>query len=200
MRLSALYVILPLLLLTIRLIKRPKTNYKLWKHSFFTCLTLLIFSVSLLFGRSGIEIDQLLSISTTLVQVCVALYSVSVASYAFLKDKLKDQTLPRFAIKTILGDHWAILIYTGFLTSITIILGMLNIIFTKSNIAFIGFKLTDFLFSSMCMFSAITIISVLFFVYSVTRPEKCHRLKHRLRKKQKNVIILVEKNTQYIKR
>lgn len=110
MRLSALYVILPLLLLTIRLIKRPESNHKLWKLSFFTCLTLLIFSVSLLFGRSGIEIDQLLSISTTLVQVCVALYSVSVASYAFLKDKLKDQTLPRFAIKTILGDHNVIIL------------------------------------------------------------------------------------------
>ena len=198
MKLNALFVILPLLIVTICLIKRPESNHKLWKLSFFTCLTLLIFSVSLLFGKP--DINQLLSISTTLVQVCVALYSVSVASYAFLKDKLKDQTLPRFAIKTILSDHWAILIYTGFLTSITIILGMLNIIFTESNIAFIGFKLTDFLFSSMCMFSAITIVSVLFFVYSVTRPEKCHRLKHRLRKKQKTVIILVEKNTKYIKR
>lgn len=123
-----------------------------------------------MFGKPNIISDQLLSISTTLVQVCVALYSVSVASYSFLKDKLKDQKLPRFAVKTVLGDNCALLTYMGFLTSITIILGILNIIFGESNIAFIGFKLTDFLFSSMCMFSAITIISALFFVYSVTRP------------------------------
>lgn len=171
MKLNALFVILPLLIITICLIKRPESNHKLWKLSFFTCLTLLVFSVSLLFGKPNIISDQLLSISTTLVQVCVALYGVSVASYAFLKDKLKDQTLPRFAVKTVLGDNCALLTYMGFLTSITIILGILNIIFGESNIAFIGFKLTNFLFGSMCMFSIIMMISVLFYVYIVTRPE-----------------------------
>ena len=160
------------------LTKFSKMKIKSWVFLFFSCIILLAFLASLLFGKPDIKNeDQLFYLSSTLAQVCATLYSITIAAYVFLEDKLnrevqQDETLSDI-VKLLKSSYRAILIFNGLLVFITIAFCMWNIVIDKdTDSAFLNFKLVDVVFSNMCIFALTTVTSVLTFVYKVTNPNK----------------------------
>lgn len=147
------------------------------KTCYFILITLLLFTISFLFEKPDITANQLFYFSSTLSQVCATLYSVTIAGYVLLEDKLneeikKDDTLTDI-IDSLKLEYREILIYTGFLTFLCISFGVSNILIaenTNKNITNPFFS--DLIFYNCLFFSLATIISVLFFVSKVTDPKK----------------------------
>ena len=151
---------------------------KPWVFLFFSCIILLAFLASLFFGKPNMkDDDQLLYLSSTLAQVCATLYSITIATYIFLEDKLnrevqQDETLSDI-VKLLKSSYRAILIFNGLLVFITIAFCVWNIVIDKdTDSAFLNFKLVDVVFSNMCVFALTTVAAVLTFVYKVTNPNK----------------------------
>lgn len=192
-----------------------KTKRKPWMIIFLVLLTLTIFSTSLslspLIDMLNIETQSALSLSSTLTQVCVTLYGIAIAVYVFLEDKLKgckeiskninDNNIFN-AIKNLLRDHKAILIYISILTGIIIALGGCSIVVARPvyKITPIFSEAGNIFLSSMCVFSIITTISVLYFVFSVIKLKIDTSQNNNHAKSKKTVIILVKKNTKHINR
>ncbi|MBR6507794.1 MAG: hypothetical protein IKT37_09375 [Clostridia bacterium] len=144
---------------------------------YFITITLLIFTVSFLFRRPEITPNQLFYFSSTLAQVCATLYSVTIAGYVLLEDKLnhekkKDETLSDI-VDGLKLEYRELLIYTGLLTFICVIFSVCNILIAESTKeGTVNSFLPHLFFGNALIFSFVTIVSVLFFVAKVTDPKK----------------------------
>lgn len=144
---------------------------------YFITITLLIFTVSFLLRRPEITSNQLFYFSSTLAQVCATLYSVTIAGYVLLEDKLnhekkKDETLSDI-VDGLKLEYRELLIYTGLLTFICVIFSVCNILIAESTKeCIVNSFLPHLFFSNALIFSFVTIVSVLFFVAKVTDPKK----------------------------
>lgn len=150
---------------------------KIAKLSFFTSITLLLFTLSFLFQKPNITANQLFYFSSTLAQVCATLYSVTIAGYVLLEDKLNDEKKKDETLSDIIDglklEYRELLIYTGFLTFICVIFSICNILIAETtNQNIINSILPKLFFCNSLVFSFATIVSVLFFVAKVTDPKK----------------------------
>ena len=171
------FICLALMILILSFKKLFGLETKRKRICYFFIITLLLFAISFLFDKPNITANQLFYFSSTFAQVCATLYSVTIAGYVFLEDKLniekkKDDTLS-YIVDDLKIEYRELLIYAGLLTSVCVTFCICNILTAETtNNYIINSILRDLFFCNGFIFSIATIISVLFFVAKVTDPQK----------------------------
>lgn len=134
-----------------------------------TSFILLI--IALLIKPIQLNETQIMYLSSTLAQVCAALFGLTITGYIFLEDKLtktteQDETLFDI-IDKLKNEYRKNLVFIGVITGITILLCIINILVNNAENYY-----TYLTLKCSTIFALANIASIIIFVIKVTDPKK----------------------------
>ena len=153
---------------------------KIIRYLLLATVIIILFLISFFNFTPFLNENQILYLSSTLAQVAATLFGLSITGYIFLEDKLakdieKDDTLIDVIEK--LKDYYRhILLFGSFVTGLSIIFCVINILYAQNAISEISNYVPRFFIRCSITFASASIFSTLRFVYKTIDPQKLRKI------------------------